>query len=163
MSITHASTSLVVAHVSYKTRFFPRRIPSHLYEGSETHHTPQAKAPMPRYLAPIKDIFHLFYSTKFRNFVISSSNSCRSGSEILFARLGMSVLASSADSQQRLPIFVQDQLPLSLKGVVIRQIRRERHEPSCDLSNSSSSVFDVNMRSTASIFSFCLKRAKTSR
>lgn len=37
------------------------------------------------------------------------------------------------------------------------------YEPSCDLSNSSSSVLDVSIRSTASMFSFCLKRAKTSR
>lgn len=35
--------------------------------------------------------------------------------------------------------------------------------PSCDLSNSSSPVCDASIRSTASIFSFCLKRANTSR
>lgn len=77
------------------------------------------------------------HSTKFLNFVISSSSSCKSASVILFDRLGISVFASSALSQHKLP--------------------------SCDRSKSSNSVCDVSMRSTASIFSFCLKRANTSR
>lgn len=53
MSITHISTSMVVAHVSLKTRNLFPRIPSHSYKGSETHNTPPDQAPMPRYLAPM--------------------------------------------------------------------------------------------------------------
>lgn len=43
------------------------------------------------------------YSVKLRSLVNSSSNSWRSASEILFWRLGISDLASSALSQHKLP------------------------------------------------------------
>lgn len=46
MSITHTSTSMVVAHISLKTRNLSPRIPLYLDKGSETHHTPLVKAPM---------------------------------------------------------------------------------------------------------------------
>lgn len=74
-------------------------------------------------------------------------------------------------------MFLKVQKVDKKNALVYRESRFERREwrkspgkktecmdiPSCDLSNSSSSVFDVSMRSTASMFSFCLNRAKTSR
>lgn len=47
------------------------------------------------------------YSPKFRNLVNSSSSSCRSASEILFCKLGIRDLASSALSQHKLPVKCQ--------------------------------------------------------
>lgn len=46
------------------------------------------------------------YSVKFRNLVNSSNSSCKSPSDILFCRLGINDLASSALSQHRLPVPV---------------------------------------------------------
>jgi len=43
------------------------------------------------------------HSVKFLNFVISSNSSCKSTSLILFVKLGISVLASSALPQHKLP------------------------------------------------------------
>ena len=53
----------------------------------------------------------LYHSTKFLSFVMSSSNSCKSTSLILFAKLGISVFASSALSQHRLPIQAKSRQP----------------------------------------------------
>lgn len=49
-----------------------------------------------------RDICHR-YSVKLRNLVNSSNNSCKSPSVILFWRLGIRDLASSALSQHKLP------------------------------------------------------------
>lgn len=45
------------------------------------------------------------YSVKFRSLVNSSNSSCKSPSVILFCRLGINDLASSALSQHRLPVM----------------------------------------------------------
>lgn len=69
--------------------------------------------------------------------LISFNSSCKSSSLILSAKLGISVLASSASSQHRLPSWAR--------------------------SNLASSGWADRRRSTASTFSLRLKRAKWSR
>ena len=122
------------------------------------------------------------------NFVISSSSSCRSSSEILSCRLGTSVFASSAVSQHREPILHnkpiypihshalpnQYQLIPLLSSLLhfsfeshficfVFLVGGREYEPSCARSNFASSLCADSSRSTASTFSFRLKRAKWSR
>lgn len=63
-----------------------------------------------------------FYSVKFRNLVNSSNSSCRSVSDILLCRLGINDLASSALSQQRLPVVCQ-----SVLAQISHDRQKERH------------------------------------
>lgn len=65
-----------------------------------------------------------FYSVKFRNLVNSSNSSCRSVSDILLCRLGINDLASSALSQQRLPVVCQYQ---SVLAQISHDRQKERH------------------------------------
>lgn len=116
---------------------------------------------------------HMIYSVKFRSLVSSSSNSWRSPSEILSARLGISDLASSALSQHRLPrkdaCRQYDVILSSCRGrspnrqSQIYQKGKQANLPSCERSNISSSVCEFSSRSTALIFSSSLNRANTSR
>lgn len=57
----------------------------------------------PMYPPTPNTVLNANHSVKFRNLVSSSNSSCKSPSEILFWRLGISDLASSALSQHKLP------------------------------------------------------------
>ena len=93
-------------------------------------------------------VFHAVHSMKLRNFVISSRISCSSESAIFLPKLGISVLASSALSQQSEPIVAVYQLilllgPKPLEKLMIaraltklRPLKRRQYAPSQHLLHS---------------------------
>lgn len=92
------------------------------------------------------------YSVKFRNLVSSSSNSCKSPSVILFWRLGIRDLASSALSQHRLPISksVTRHLPCRYHGstlwggaIKLTELRPLKHLQFCMRVQEPLNGFDV--------------------
>ena len=81
----------------------------HTAQWPDFHGTSSSQSQL-SFMMPSHHVFPSFpppspQSTKVLNFVISSSISCKSASLILFVRLGIRVLASSALSQHKLAAF----------------------------------------------------------
>jgi hypothetical protein len=105
---------------------------------------------------------------KSRSLEMLSSTACKSSSLILPSSEGMSVRASSAVSQQSVPVHSYSQhdyvLTLSITAhLASNSLSCSIHSPSCALSNSASCVKVSASLVTCCTVSLPLKRAKVAR